>query len=93
MSDWTTAEFADGPKFAAWLRTKDLPEGTKKTGEVASLYRRLSAWEAGERVKLASADRWLTYLGLHLSETPDDLWLEDKGWRLKLGSGYRAEAA
>lgn len=73
--DWTNGEFVNGPKLAAWLKERDrLPEGTKHKDELDWLRRRITYWEKGEQASLAAVDRWLTYIGCHLSEIPDDLW-------------------
>lgn len=75
MTDWTEAESADGPKLAAWLRQADrLPSTGGCEGEIGSLFNAVSRWERGERASLCSVDHWLTMLGLHISQVPDEVW-------------------
>lgn len=74
--DWTNGEWVNGPKLAAWLRERDrLPEPSNdRGGELDWLRRRINYWESGEQASLATVDRWLCFLGCHISELPDHFW-------------------
>ena len=95
-----TAPCINGPKLAAWLRERDrLPismsdgHGERRRGDpVESLFRRVDSWANGSQADLESADRWLTFLGLHISELPDDFW-EEKRKRKKSKNYSREEKA
>lgn len=79
-----TAPCINGPKLAAWLRERDrLPlslVGARRRGSsgdpIESLYRRLHAWSNGEQARVEVADYWLTMIGCHLSELPEDFFEE-----------------
>lgn len=77
--DWTNGEWINGPKLAAWLKERDrlpTPNGgdCDKGTEIDWLRRRINYWASGEQASLAAADRWLTFLGCHISELPDHFW-------------------
>lgn len=73
-----TATFLNGPKLAAWLKERDrLPAAVSVNGNpdsLASLWRRIREWEQGDQATIDAADYWLTTIGCHLSELPDDIW-------------------
>lgn len=74
--DWTNGEWVNGPKLAAWLKERDrlpLPCDDRCT-EVEWLRRRINYWESGGQASLATVDRWLSFLGCHISELPDHFW-------------------
>lgn len=74
---FATYYWLDGPGLAAWFREEGLvPENEKASPQTASVVRAVKRWDAGERASIWSADRWLIYSGRHLSELPDELWLE-----------------
>lgn len=70
--DWTTSNWADGPKVAAWVKAhghlRNLPSSDSRVSRVAQ-------WEKGVKAGVAALDRMLTSFGRHLSELPDDVWL------------------
>lgn len=75
---WMDAKAADGPKVVEWLEArvelKDLNSDRR---------RRLADWRRpGALAKFDAVDRTLTYFGRHISELPDDVWL-DKGFKLR----------
>ena len=77
-----TAPCINGPKLAAWLRERDrLPlefgARRRKGDPLESLFRRVEKWSKGEQASIQVADRWLTFIGCHLSELPDDFF-EDR---------------
>jgi hypothetical protein len=72
---WETAEWADGPKVAAWLKDhldKTYPDWKRKCPNLDRAWRR---WTSGERASVWSLDNHLTPLGLHVQDIPDDVWL------------------
>lgn len=76
--DWTNAEWADGPKFVAWLADKGLHIGEHEAGG-KPLARRIRAWATGEEdASFYLVDRVLVHFGRHVSEVPDDIWLEQR---------------
>ena len=94
MNDPVNDPCINGPKLAAWLKERDrLPVslvGARRRGNsgdpVENLWRRVNRWSEGEQASLETADKWLTLIGCHLSELPDDFW-EDARPRHK--GGYR----
>jgi hypothetical protein len=67
--DHTNAEWADGPKVAAWL------EGRVKV----SLYpgwlgRAIARWRAGNCANFYTVDKVLTKVGYMPSDLPEDVW-------------------
>ena len=87
MSDPETAPCVNGPKLAAWLKERDrLPinldtpanRSGRKDDPVWNLHRRVHAWAAGEQASLEAVDKWLTTIGCHISELPDDFWEDRK---------------
>lgn len=76
--DWTNATHAHGPALAEWMEQGDrLPEqfGHNQTGDrCQSLLRAVSRWARGENPSFESVDRWLTFIGYHPSEVPDECW-------------------
>ncbi len=97
MHDPVNDPCINAPKLAAWLKERDrLPKsllnghGARKTGDpIESLYRRLNEWEKGGQTDVHTADYWLTYIGCHLSELPDDFF-EEKAKRRR-GRNYTPE--
>ncbi len=76
MTDWTNADHADGPALAAWLTENNYLPSHEHNGPHESLHTAVRRWRNGDRATIESADRWLTYQGLHLSQVPDDCWRE-----------------
>lgn len=70
MADWL-----DGPKFVAWLEGAT---GFTAEPHGASVKRRVTDWKAGAPVSIWKADDLLTHLGLHLSQVPDELWIDGR---------------
>jgi hypothetical protein len=76
--DWTNAEAADGPKLAEWLEDGRMPPPRRWTEEDSlpqNLRRRVTAWKTGEQASFGCVDKYLTFLGYHVSELPDDVWV------------------
>lgn len=80
-----TAPCINGPKLAAWLRERDrLPldygrqKGKTSKDACSHLHSRVRKWEQGEQASLEAVDKWLTFIGCHISELPDDFWEEPK---------------
>lgn len=70
--DWITAHYADGPTVAAWLIAHDLDRSSDNLG------RNVRRWRSGRRrVSIETLDRYLTPLGIHLSELPAEAWRRD----------------
>lgn len=76
-----TAPCINGPKLAAWLRERDrLPldygreKGRTSKDPISHLHSRVRKWAEGEQAKLEAVDKWLTFIGCHISELPDDFW-------------------
>lgn len=67
---WMTHDFLDGPGFRTWL-LETAPavyhrlDGTTKKG-----------WANGKPVQVFYADRLCVRANLHLSDIPDDLWVD-----------------
>lgn len=80
---WANADFADGPKLAAWLKEHRLPIDSKneadrrRNRDLSAFFRRLNRWEHGENPSIWTVDRFLTMLGFHLNDAPDDVWLRN----------------
>src|SRR5438128_701005 len=81
--DWTNARGADPQLLAEFL------EGVLERAGIelqrrdidpagASLCRALKRWSepGGDPVRFSTVDRWAVYLGLHVSDFPDEIWLE-----------------
>ena len=84
MHDPVNDPCINGPKLAAWLKERDrMPVslvGARRRGNsgdpVENLWRRVNRWSEGEQASLETADKWLTFIGCHISELPDDFWEE-----------------
>lgn len=75
MTDWTNAEWADGPRFAAWLEA----EGIKfHRDDEANWYHDVPLWRKGRNVKIGTVDAILISRFRHLSEIPDEVWTDKK---------------
>lgn len=68
------AEWIQGPGLVVWLESHGLFSPDIQLGFHA---RRIRHWREGKTADLHTADIVLTKLGLHLSEIPDELWLEE----------------
>ena len=68
-----TAQWLKGPGLAAWLERHGLTSPSLQLGHHA---RRVRDWKHGGTASVQVADEVLVKLGYHLSELPDDLWLE-----------------
>lgn len=82
---WQNAGSANGPLVAAWFRQRDrMPTCGRKDGfydaddSIASLHSAVSRWERGTPASLKSLDHWVTFIGCHLSELPDEVWRAEK---------------
>jgi len=80
VKDWL-----DGPALVAWIESRWEFNFRQLGGH--KVY--LREWRAGNAACVYVADRVLLRLGLHLSEVPDDLFLESD----LCPSAYRSEAA
>ena len=76
MPDWTNGEWVDATKFVAWLNEHGITFSER--GPYDTEARRVRRYVDGEAkaASLAAVDRILTSAGRHISELPDDLWLE-----------------
>ena len=72
--DWMDAEWANGPKLAEWIRARMPSEIVSK--DINVLARRVRYWELGEQAAFDTVDTYLTRLGHHVSELPNDVWEE-----------------
>jgi len=73
--DPETAEWLDGPRFTDWLLENGLNSPAVQLD--SRLERAFGRWRAGAKASVWIADAMLVALGLHLSELPDDLWVEE----------------
>ena len=69
---WASAMAADGPKVAAWIE-KNIPDYRSVKGDDG---KRVLEWSRGVSAGVFTLDTFLTKHGHHLSELPDDVWLE-----------------
>lgn len=69
----TEPQWLDGPRLVCWLEGKGLFSMQLQVGGLA---RRVSDWKKGTTANVFTADRVLTRLGLHISEIPDELWVD-----------------
>ena len=74
MTVWTSATWLDGPAFMEWVFTH------YSRGELRAMFgegrlRRTRDWQNGGKVHYGAADRFLTVIGMHLSEVPEEVWL------------------
>lgn len=78
MTDWTDGQFADGRLLVAWAYEKrpDIAVEARWMGE--SWTRRLYDWKRGANPGVDTVDRFCLALGLHLSETPDEIWVDQR---------------
>lgn len=75
-------KWLDGPKLAGWLserlqqRRREAPI-TKENASHDSMVlgRLIRRWAEGQEANVYTVDRWLIWLGLHLSDLPDSLFL------------------
>jgi hypothetical protein len=66
---------ADGRRVEEWLQTAGvIPESVEMVDE--TLARRLRLWRAGAQARVDAVDRVCVKLGIHLSELPDDVWVD-----------------
>lgn len=69
---WMDAKGADGNKVVEWLETRVDVQGA---GDVTR--RRVLEWrKPGAIAQFDAVDRAVTRLGRHISELPDDVWLD-----------------
>lgn len=71
MADWQTALAADGEKLAEWLE-KTYPGLCQH----AATSRRMSDWRRGARADFFAVDRLITRHGGHVSDVPEEFWLD-----------------
>lgn len=69
-----TCEYLDGPCLATWLDEHGMESEERELGFHA---RRVREWRAGGSANVYTVDKVLVKLGLHLSQIPEDFWLED----------------
>lgn len=76
--DYTTARSADGPTVYRWLCERLPIRGNALKGDpLADTARSWGCCNQGAKVRLVAVeviDRWLTPVGIHLSELPDECW-------------------
>jgi hypothetical protein len=77
----------DGPGLVHWLESHGLDNPEIQLGFHA---RAIRHWRAGCKASVYVADRVLIKLGLHLSEIPDDLWVQPPK-RGELSPDHQAE--
>ncbi len=77
----TERDWLSGPGLYSWLLQNGLDHIELQLGYHARMARH---WRDGGTAHVYSADAVLCKLGLHLSEIPDELWIEDprKGRRI-----------
>jgi hypothetical protein len=88
--DWTNAEYADGPKLAAWLADEGytFDKNLHPTEDRAIRY-----WLKGRAAKLATVDAVLCKVGRHICELPDEVWCEKPlQHRPRIPAGVKEEA-
>ena len=73
--NWADAQWADGPKVAAWV-DEHCPERTPERRYGMATERRLREWRMGAAAQVWAIDRMLTEMGRHMWELPDDVWLD-----------------
>ena len=92
--DWTNAEYASGPALYAWLSQHDrVPAGSKlkrTDPTLEALLRRMQRWRSGENASLDTVDRYMVYLGYHISDLPNEVWIP-KPIPRKVGRAIPAE--
>lgn len=80
-------EWLDGPKFAEWLEhvaPVAIARARRKNGlrlederTYANLGRLLLRWASGPAVSVYTADYYMTFLGLHLHQIPEEIFSGD----------------
>lgn len=84
-------DWIDGPGLRAWLlHMVPHHHWPRIDADNPTLTRALNRWGAGGLANWRTADRHLTWLGLHLSEVPDELWRHDR--RAQPRTEYAIEA-
>lgn len=83
QTDWL-----DGPRLYEWLKEHGLDHPAIELGREHE--RAIRHWRDGRRANVYTVDRVLVALGLHLSEVPDDCWV-DPPYRGELKPERRAE--
>lgn len=74
MTDpWVTAQTLNGPRVAEWIKQEFPDYAANET-----VKRRVSGWERGHEVNLATLDRQLVRLGGCLSLVPDEVFTETR---------------
>lgn len=78
---WMECDYLNGPLFVAWCRDVGVlpPEGDYQGGHHhdPSVQRRVWDWTHGKQtLNVYSADTLLTLAGWHISQVPDDLWID-----------------
>lgn len=73
MADWTNAYYADGRKVGRFCDEHGLTQRDHDSPEATAIRR----WRrTGIKVPVERVDEVLTWGGFHLSELPDDVWLD-----------------
>ena len=67
--DWTCAEWADGPKLAAWLETR-----VKVSLYPDTVGRAICRWRTGVAAEFWTVDRVLVAVGMHPADLPESVW-------------------
>lgn len=82
------AEWLDGPALVDWLRLHGL-ENVKAFG--GTVQAAITRWQRGARASVYSVDSLMVRLDLHLSEIPDDIWIDSSRTGQKIDEDQRAE--
>jgi hypothetical protein len=89
MSNWMTAKSANGPMLVEWLVRENYlePSLSARSGyalrrsaahvNADSFTRRLYDWRRGAWPAFTTVDRYITALGRHVSELPDEIWSDE----------------
>jgi hypothetical protein len=76
--DHTDAEWADGPKLLAWMRSEHIPI----IAPTDSWKRKVRRWNRGAQARIWDVDALLTRAGVPITLMPDEIWREyDNGRR------------
>lgn len=74
-----------GPAFAEWLESRGI-----RARDLDPNRRVMGLWKSGRRVRLSTADSYLTRLGMHFSEVPEHIFIDFAGDTARSLAGDRA---
>lgn len=69
---WAYCECLDGRALAAWIEDHVTDLGAQLNGQTRTVQR----WRNGASARIWTVDEVLTALGRHLSELPDEVWID-----------------